>query len=70
MTSSNFPRYDVNPNTGEATGDTTMDPRVATNTIHHDAAYPTAILLPVLETESPRLQSVPPTQNENVGAGL
>ena len=48
ITSSNFPRYDVNPNTGEAAGVSTIEPRIATNTIHLDADHPTAILLPVM----------------------
>lgn len=48
ITSSNFPRYDVNPNTGEAAGESTIEPRIATNTIHLDADHPTAILLPVM----------------------
>lgn len=64
LTSSNYPRFDVNPNTGEATGETTMEPVIANNTIHHDAAYPTALLLPVMD-EAPRpLASVPTSNND------
>ncbi len=63
LTSSNFPRYDVNPNTGEAIGETTMEPRVATNMIYHDATHPTAILLPVMEEAAPRL-TAPLSQEE------
>ena len=63
LTLSNVPRYDANPNTGEATDDTTMDPEVATNTIHQDAADPTAILFPVLETTSPRLRTALPNED-------
>ncbi|HWO01524.1 MAG TPA: CocE/NonD family hydrolase [Blastocatellia bacterium] len=47
VTSSNDPRYDPNPNTGKAMradGET----RVATNTIHHDRAHPSRVLLPVV----------------------
>ncbi len=49
VTSSNSPRFEVNPNTGEAPGESTRPPRVATNTIFHDAARPSAIVLPVME---------------------
>jgi len=47
VTSSNDSRFDPNPNTGKplrADGET----RVATNTIHHDRAHPSRILLPVV----------------------
>jgi uncharacterized protein len=47
ITSSNFPQFDRNLNTGDplATGTT---PRVAQQTIHHSAARPSAIILPVV----------------------
>ena len=46
ISSSNWPRFDVNRNTGGPLyGDT--DSRVATNTVHHDAEYPTHVELPV-----------------------
>ena len=48
VTSSNYPRFEVNPNTGEAIGSSKMEPRIATNTIYHDASHPTAIILPVM----------------------
>ncbi len=48
VTSSNSPRFEVNPNTGEAPGAAKLKPRVATNTIHHDAARPSALVLPVI----------------------
>ncbi len=47
ITSSNDPRFDPNPNTGKplrADGET----RVAKNTIHHDRAHPSRVLLPVV----------------------
>ncbi len=47
ISSSNDPRFDPNPNTGKplrADGET----RVATNTIHHNRAYASRILLPVV----------------------
>lgn len=49
VTSSNSPRFEVNPNTGEAPGKSEMPPRVAHNTVYHDAAHPTALVLPVLD---------------------
>ncbi len=44
VTSSNFPRFDVNPNTGVPA----MESRVATNTIYFDKDRPSAIILPVV----------------------
>ena len=46
ITSSNFPRFEVNPNTGE----NQEVPRIAHNTIYHNKAYPSALILPVLNT--------------------
>lgn len=48
ITSSNAPRFEVNPNTGEAPGLGKLKPRVATNSIYLDAAHPTALVLPVI----------------------
>jgi hypothetical protein len=47
ISSSNFPRFDVNPNTGEPLN---RHRRliVATNTIHHDANHPSQVQLPVI----------------------
>jgi hypothetical protein len=47
ISSSNFPRFDVNPNTGEPLNDNRRT-RVATNTIYLDAAHPSQIVLPVI----------------------
>jgi putative CocE/NonD family hydrolase len=46
ISSSNFPRFDVNPNTGEPLG---LNRRMITadNTIHHSATYPSHIVLPL-----------------------
>ena len=46
ISSSNFPRFDVNPNTGEAIG---CERRrvVADNTVFHDRQRPSKITLPV-----------------------
>jgi putative CocE/NonD family hydrolase len=47
ISSSNFPRFDANPNTGEPLGKSRrMLP--ADNTIHHSAAYPSHIVLPIV----------------------
>ena len=47
VSSSNFPRFDVNPNTGEPLGE---HRRVvtATNTVYHDAARPSHVTLPIV----------------------
>lgn len=47
ITSSNFPQFDRNLNTGDPLGKGTQ-PRVAQQTIHHSAAKPSAIVLPVV----------------------
>lgn len=46
ISSSNFPRFDVNPNTGEPLG---RNRRMITadNTVHHSATYPSHIVLPL-----------------------
>ena len=47
ISSSNFPQFDRNPNTGRAFG---MDAELAraTQTVYHDAQHPSHILLPIL----------------------
>ena len=47
VSSSNFPKYDVNPNTGEPEGRANLK-RVATNTVHLDAARPSRVVLHVV----------------------
>jgi putative CocE/NonD family hydrolase len=47
ISSSNFPRFDPNPNTGEPLNDHTHT-LVARNTIHHDAAHPSHAILPII----------------------
>jgi putative CocE/NonD family hydrolase len=47
VTSSDFPRYDRNLNTGGAFGEETSG-QVATNTVFHDEARPSHLLLPVM----------------------
>jgi uncharacterized protein len=50
ITSSNFPRWDRNPNTGHAFG-VDSEVAVAHQTILHDAEHPSYILLPVIPAE-------------------
>jgi putative CocE/NonD family hydrolase len=47
ISSSNFPRFDVNPNTGEPLNQHRRQV-VAVNTLHHDADHPSHIVLPVI----------------------
>jgi putative CocE/NonD family hydrolase len=47
ISSSNFPRFDVNPNTGEPLNEHRRW-RVAENSIYHDPQHPSRILLPVV----------------------
>jgi hypothetical protein len=51
VSSSNFPRFDANPNTGEPLG---KNRRAVTadNTVHHSAAYPSRIILPIVPARS------------------
>lgn len=49
VTSSNYPRFEINPNTGEAPGEESQPPRVAGNTVFHDAERPTALVLSVID---------------------
>ncbi|WP_439549712.1 CocE/NonD family hydrolase [Falsiroseomonas sp.] len=48
ISSSNFPRFDVNPNTGEAEG-MARGLRIATNTVFVDGGRPSRVVLPVLD---------------------
>lgn len=47
ISSSNFPHFDVNPNTGAPEG-TGLTRQVARNTVHMDAARPSHVLLPII----------------------
>jgi putative CocE/NonD family hydrolase len=47
LSSSNFPRFDINPNTGERLNDN-RHTVVAMNTILHDRAHPSHIVLPII----------------------
>ncbi|MEX0619399.1 MAG: CocE/NonD family hydrolase [Pseudohongiellaceae bacterium] len=48
VTSSNYPRFDVNRNNGALLDDTTTPAQPASNTVWFDAQRPSAIVLPVL----------------------
>ena len=47
MSSSNFPRYDVNPNTGEPLCEH-LRTLVAEQTLYHDAGRPSHVVLPIV----------------------
>ena len=51
VSSSNFPRFDRNPNTGQPFG-TDAEMRPAQQTVYHTREYPSHILLPVIPTRS------------------
>jgi putative CocE/NonD family hydrolase len=50
ISSSNFPKFDVNPNTGEAEGKARRR-RVATNTVFCDTAHPSHAVLPIVDLD-------------------
>jgi len=50
VSSSNFPRFDRNLNTGEQTS-TAQHFVAATNAIYHDAEHPSALILPVVPAQ-------------------
>ena len=47
VSSSNFPRFDRNPNTGNPYGKD-AETRVARQAVHHSREYPSHLLLPVV----------------------
>ncbi|MBM3596998.1 MAG: CocE/NonD family hydrolase [Alphaproteobacteria bacterium] len=49
ISSSNFPHFDVNPNTGEPEGRARLW-RVATNTVRLDRTHPSHVVLPIIST--------------------
>ena len=51
ISSSNFPRFDVNPNTGEPVGRHTHEVK-AVNTVHLDAQQASFIMLPIIANET------------------
>jgi putative CocE/NonD family hydrolase len=50
VTSSNAPRFDINPNTGELPGPGVVA-RVACNVVYFDSTHPSAVRLPVIYPE-------------------
>ncbi|MFO7902140.1 MAG: CocE/NonD family hydrolase [Planctomycetota bacterium] len=52
ISSSNFPRFDVNPNTGEPLNENRRV-QTAVNTVYHDRKRPSHILLPVIPEAGP-----------------
>jgi hypothetical protein len=53
ISSSAFPKYDRNHNTGNGLG-TDTEFRTAEQTIYHDAAHPSHVLLPIVATSDPK----------------
>jgi putative CocE/NonD family hydrolase len=51
VSSSNFPRFDVNPNTGEPLNQQRRF-AIAVNTIYHDAQHPSHVVLPIIPVSS------------------
>ena len=50
VSSSNFPRFDRNSNTGNTiAAESAADFIIVTNSILHDAAHPSRLILPVIE---------------------
>jgi uncharacterized protein len=47
ISSSNFPRFDINPNTGELLNQNRRW-RIADNSVYHDAQHPSRIILPII----------------------
>ena len=47
VSSSNFPRFDRNPNTGESTAESARMVK-AQQTVYHDTAHPSSVRLPVI----------------------
>ena len=51
VSSSNFPHFDVNPNTGAPEG-TGLVRRIARNTVHMDSSRPSHVVLPLIPTRA------------------
>ena len=49
VSSSNYPRFEANPNTGYPLASLNNEAIVAHNTIWHDASHPSAVRLPVVQ---------------------
>jgi uncharacterized protein (TIGR03067 family) len=57
ISSSNFPRFDVNPNTGEPLAEHRRS-QIATNTVYHSGEHPSRIVLPVIPKENTETKEV------------
>ena len=56
ISSSEFPQFAPNPNTGQPFGtDTTW--QVADQTIYHDPAHPSSVLLPIVPSDDPAVHT-------------
>src|SRR3984893_10862949 len=53
ISSSNFPHFDVNPNSGEPEG-VWQQPRIARNRLFTEAARPSHVLLPIIPSSEPQ----------------
>jgi hypothetical protein len=58
ITSSNFPAYDRNPNTGDSFGES-ANTQVADQVIYHDTSHPSSMRLPVLPAKALRWERTP-----------
>jgi predicted acyl esterase len=58
ITSSNFPAYDRNPNTGDPFGES-ANTQVADQVIYHDTSHPSSMRLPVLPAKALRWDRTP-----------
>jgi putative CocE/NonD family hydrolase len=56
ISSSNFPRFDINPNTGEPLNQNRRW-RIADNTVYHDGQHPSRIILPIIPSGSTSAQT-------------
>ena len=63
ISSSNFPFFDVNPNTGERPGHHTHTVK-ARNSIYHDDAHPSHVVLPIVSADIMTSSDVHATVNE------
>jgi putative CocE/NonD family hydrolase len=52
ISSSNFPRFDINPNSGEPLNQNRRTV-IAINTIYHDSEHPSEIQLPIIPVTTP-----------------
>jgi predicted acyl esterase len=58
VTSSNSPRFEVNPNNGAPPGDSSSPARLANNTVYHERGRASVVVLPVLDYSAPVLPVV------------